>query len=154
MTDRELQALLEELVFPVAGEPFEFLNVSNRCQLQLVGVEDVGGDRPMHVTTRLIVWDRKSVDDDWMVSNIKEQYCGMLWRVHMEEPEARIRAYLEGLKQALEVVLGSHKTFYLMPQDLIAFGKHPLNLTRAQTADDFTNALLKKSRLGKLIPDR
>lgn len=150
MTDVELQALLEELVFPVGGEPFEYMDVWNRCELQLVEVNDVD-DKPVRVTTRLIVWDRKSDDDPWMISNIKEQYCGMIWRQHMDEPEARVRAYFEGLREALMVALGSQRTMYMMPADLLAFGKHPLNLVRAQTAEDFTDALMKKSRLGKLF---
>ena len=146
----KLEALLEALVFPVEGEAVEHEGTWHRFAIQMAGMEDIGDGLPRPVL-RLIGFEREDEGADWMISNIKEQYCWMLGAEHLLESEERIRAYLEGLKEALQIALTSPKVRGLMPNDLVSFSKHPLGLVRAKTADDFMNALMQKSRLGKLV---
>ena len=105
---------------------------------------------PGHVrlSLRLIIWDGE--EDSRSISNIKEQECFIVSSTHLDNPE-RVANYLRGWVDALDVVMSESISLdVVMPYELC----HPrvLDLRIPRRPDQFSDALLKHSRLGKLLP--
>jgi hypothetical protein len=133
-----LQGMLQQ-AFPPGGAP---------VQQALLTVESVTapsepGD-PVRVTLRLISFE------DGQIHTVKEQECylGPLSRL---PDAARMSTFVEGWRQAVEVTFqkgGRAVAERNMPINL--FHIDALNLKKATTVQDFKEALLARSRMGKL----
>jgi hypothetical protein len=110
------------------------------------GVMELGGS----LCVVLQVADFDVLDGEWRIHTIKEQQVLFVPENRRDEPD-RILAYVAGWAAALRELLPSvpaETVAVCMPHHFVA--PTVLNLARAETADQFRVALLKKSRLGWL----
>jgi hypothetical protein len=102
----------------------------------------------LRVVLRLVI-----TDEDGSIRDIKEQIVVMVPAAAGEVPEARLEAHFRGWRAAVQRVLDGapfSTIEVLMPHDLTA--PKVLALKKAKTADDFRDAFLARSRLGRFLP--
>ena len=139
------KAVLEEL-FPVRG-PVVSLERGEAAYDMKDWVDATAG---LRVVLRLIVLDAEGGS----IRDIKEQMVSIVPPQAGEVPDERLEAYLRGWLAAVHEVLSKASVSSLetlMPHDLTS--PKVLALKKAKTSDDFRDALLARSRLGKLIPE-
>lgn len=128
--------------FPVRGE---------QVSLELVMDPDTKTASPEgRVTFRLVIWDKQD-NGDLSIRDIKEQDL-YLYDPALLVGDVPVLAYLKGWALALGEVFqrGSTSMFEtLMPHDLADV--KALKLRKAKTPEDYRDAFLAKSRLGKYL---
>jgi hypothetical protein len=134
----------------MAGGFLELLPpLSGRCI-----VERAGGE--VGLILQLVVYDRKDDESDGAtpsrsVCDIKEQEVYFVPASCRDEPD-RVRAYVRGWGAAVREVLPAvHPE---VAERMMPYGftePSVLRLAKAETVEDFKSALLKKSRLGRLL---
>jgi hypothetical protein len=137
--DLETLRAMFQRAFPPDGAPIQDASLS---VLNVTAPGDPGD--PVRVTMQLLSFEGGQVRD------IKEQDCflGPLSRL---PDAARMSAFVEGWRQAVEATFqkgGRAVAERNMPINL--FHIDALNLKKATTAEDFKEALLARSRMGKL----
>ncbi|MCA9663528.1 MAG: hypothetical protein KC486_34680 [Myxococcales bacterium] len=122
----------------------------------LVAVECVGvesrADGGAATTVRLIIWELDG--EQRMIRDLKEQE--LRWSAE-QLADPRLDAFVAGWAAALGEVFAAisevgdvSKIECYLPCDLLELSA--LRLKRPRSADDFRDALLQPSRLGKLLP--
>lgn len=102
----------------------------------------------LYVVMQLIVFDEQAGERS--VRDIKEQEVQFVPAVYRLESE-RVLAYVAGWAAALAELLpkvAAERVVGFLPDDFV--DSSVLGLARAETADQFRAALLRKGRLGKL----
>jgi len=108
-------------------------------------------DGSLAIVLQLYLYEERPGGGERTVRDIKEQEVYFVPAAYRDEP-ARVREYIAGWAAAVREVLegwSSARASEAMPYDLA--DPKVLKLARAETAEDFRAALLKKSRLGKLL---
>jgi hypothetical protein len=134
MNLQEFETLLRE-IFPVG---------STHTSVEFVSASIREGKEPVLIMTlRLIGFEDGSIRD------IKEQelFVGPEGILEWYQLEIYFRGYAAALRQIVDNIYPS-KSSYCMPSD---FFPRSFELKKATTADDYCQAFLLKSRLGKLL---
>jgi hypothetical protein len=138
-----VRALLVELM-PVRGTNVELGLAPD--ELEPVALQPDG-------TVRVLL--RLQLSDDRGIRDIKEQHVELLRAADIGVPQDRVEAYLRGWCLAVTDLLGRLPIAtleVLMPHDFVRPGV--LGLAKPMTPEAFRDALLVRSRLGKLASIR
>src|SRR5687767_7850277 len=119
------------------------------CSLEYVSIAATDDPGSHRLTLRLVVWDERP-DGTMSIEDIKEQelHC-----VTYGSDRARIDTFLKAYDHVVGLVFThSRETVkMLMPHDL--FSMTALKLAKTRTKEEFEEALAKKSRLGRFLPE-
>ena len=146
MVDVErVKALLENL-FPARGTIVSLERGSPWADMpDWVTYDATHGVR---VILRLIIFDAEG----GAIRDIKEQQVSMIPAAAGDLPMERVEAYFRGWVDAVAHVFSTAPSMIdtLMPHDLTA--PKVLALKKCKTAEDFRDAFLVRSRLGRFLP--
>lgn len=146
MVDVErVKALLEDL-FPARGTVVSLERGSPWADMtDWVTYDEAHG---LRVILRLIIFDAEGGP----IRDIKEQQVVMIPSAAGDVPMDRVEAYFRGWIDAVAHVFSTAPSMIdtLMPHDLTA--PNVLKLKKCKTAEEFRDALLVRSRLGRFLP--
>ena len=101
------------------------------------------GEHAFGVVVRLVIWEQDQIRD------VKEQMIGIRLDAIDEARFERVTAMLRAQAQVIGEALATQSLDQLMPHDLLDFSV--LELSRAETEEDFAKALRRSGRLGKFL---
>lgn len=151
LLDLDLDRLLGDL-FPVRGPLFELALVED-AEGRLLSRRRDPSSGCVWVTARTIVYEADQ--EQLTIRDVREQEVALLPAAVIEDDAALVAQFLTGMAAALTEVLARapiEKLEELMPHELLGPCTSALWLKRATTAADFHKAILKRSRLGHLLP--
>jgi hypothetical protein len=147
-----LDALNSQLweMFP-ARAGMTSLELADTAAVMRVPASGKGTEDSLRIVMRLVVWDLREGDPPTAsIRDVKEQeiYLGPASLLDRGE---RLLAFFAANHAVLEQLFATDcEVECLMPYELLK--PDVLKLVRAQTADDFRQALMTKRRLGGLFP--
>jgi hypothetical protein len=129
-----------EPLFPLGEPPIQLL--------VLKSPEDVVSDEEENKTCALIqlfLWEQQG--DEWSIRDVKEQQLFLGWPA-LYDDRTRVTEFLEAMRSVIGM-MDPESVRMAMPHELVL--AEVLKLKKAETRDDFKEALLAQSRLGKYV---